>query len=156
MDTTQRTVMTVPRTVYQALRAHLKRHKLDAAILPLEGGTELLNLDGLGLTMAPGETPELGDKLGVSSLISQRDGLPRIELQLNGELTQMTAYKAREIVTMLQEVVEAAMSDLLIYRFLTERLELDSEKATQGLLYFRELRAQVDTPHPVNTPSAVQ
>jgi hypothetical protein len=59
---------------------------------------------------------------------------------MNGELTQMDLDKAREVVAMLQGAIEAAISDELMFKFLTEKVGLDPEKASAALLDFREMR----------------
>lgn len=48
--------------------------------------------------------------------------------------------KAREIHRMLGGAIEAAVSDTLIYAFLTQKVGLSDEKASMALLDFRELR----------------
>jgi hypothetical protein len=59
---------------------------------------------------------------------------------MNGELTQMDLDKAREVVGMLQQAIEAAVSDELLYRFLTTKVGLEPDKASAALLDFREMR----------------
>jgi hypothetical protein len=76
----------------------------------------------------------------VSSLLSRRTKEGRVELALNTESTQMSLDKAREIVGLLQGAIEAAVSDQLIYAFLTTKVGLDPERATAALGDFRELR----------------
>ena len=64
----------------------------------------------------------------------------RIDFTLNGELTQMDLDKARKVVRMLQGAIEAAISDELLYRFLTEKIGMKPELASMALVDFRELR----------------
>ena len=59
---------------------------------------------------------------------------------LNGELTQMDLDKAREIVGLLNGAIEAAISDELMYRFLTEKIGLEPDRAGAALIDFREMR----------------
>jgi hypothetical protein len=59
---------------------------------------------------------------------------------MNGELTQMDLDKAREVVSMLQGAIEAAISDEFVYRFLTEKVGLKPEQAGAALVDFREMR----------------
>lgn len=61
------------------------------------------------------------------------DGEKKIE-------TQWDVAKAKHIRNMLSEAIEAAISDELIYKFLTTKVGLSDEKATWALLDFRELR----------------
>jgi len=41
---------------------------------------------------------------------------------------------------MLQQAIEAAMTDQMLYQFLTERIKLKPEAAAAALVDFRELR----------------
>jgi len=76
----------------------------------------------------------------VGSILSQREKRGKVELKLNGEVAQMDVAKAREVVQMLHEATEAAISDELLFTFLTTRVGIDPEKAGAALLDFRELR----------------
>jgi hypothetical protein len=73
-------------------------------------------------------------------ILSQRTKQGMVELTLNREKTQMDLDKAREVYGMLGTAIEAAVSDTLIYRFLTTKVGLSDEKASMALLDFRELR----------------
>jgi phage tail sheath gpL-like len=63
-----------------------------------------------------------------------------VELIINGVKTQMTISKAKEVSEMLHGAIEAAISDELIVKFLTQKVGFDEMKAAQVLLDFRELR----------------
>lgn len=63
-----------------------------------------------------------------------------VEMSLNDEITQMDLDKARLVHRMLGEAIEAAVSDWMIYRFFTEKVGFDQEKASAVLMDFRELR----------------
>lgn len=78
--------------------------------------------------------------LEVASILSHRTKQGMVELTVNGETTQMDLAKAREVVGMLQGAIEAAVSDTLIYKFFTEKVGIDDERASRMLLDFRELR----------------
>lgn len=110
----------VPAPVYRALRALLER-----ADYPLGTTDQRLVLDRVTLTPAPGSA--VGN-ITVSTLLSSRTKEGAIDVQLNGELAQLDLPKAREVVGMLQEAIEAAVSDQL------------SEAAAAALVDFRELR----------------
>lgn len=79
-------------------------------------------------------------RIEIGSILSYRTKQGMVEFQLNGEKTQMDLAKAREVVGMLQGAIEAAVSDTLIYQFLTTKVGLSDEKASMALLDFRELR----------------
>lgn len=76
----------------------------------------------------------------VASILSQRTKQGMVELTLNGEKTQMDIAKAREVRDMLQQAIEAAITDTLIFQFMRERIGMDEDQAARVLLDFRELR----------------
>jgi hypothetical protein len=76
----------------------------------------------------------------IGTILSHRTKEGRIEFQLNGEKTQLDIPKAREIHTMLGHGIEAAISDQLMFEFLTKRVGLGEEQAAAALLDFREMR----------------
>ena len=137
-------VLDVPKAVYGAMRALLSVAGYEHAFHEDDG--EVIDMHGIALRSLGGQP---GTDITVSSLVSRRDGQGRVELQLNGELTQMELDKAREVVGMLQEAIEAAVSDQLIVRFLTEKIGLDSGRANAALIDFREMRqGSRDRVHP--------
>jgi hypothetical protein len=76
----------------------------------------------------------------VGTILSHRTKEGLVELTLNGEKTQMEIRKAREVRDMLTGAIEAAISDSLVYTFLTQRIGLSGDAAAAALLDFRELR----------------
>lgn len=76
----------------------------------------------------------------IGTILSQRTKQGMVELTLNGEKTQMDLDKAREVAGMLSGAIEAAVSDGLIFAFLTTKVGLSEDKAARALLDFRELR----------------
>ncbi len=82
----------------------------------------------------PSTTIEIG------TILSGRTKRGMVEFQLNGEKTQMDLEKAREVLGMLAGAIEAAVSDELLFAFLTSRIGLSEEVAARALLDFRELR----------------
>lgn len=78
--------------------------------------------------------------LEIGTILSHRTKEGMIELVLNGEKTQMDIPKAKEVLGMLSGAIEAAVSDTLIYRFLTSKVGLSEDKAAAALMDFRELR----------------
>ena len=129
-------VLDVPRTVYAAVRALLDAASYQHAFHADKDG-EVIDMHGIALRSKEGPT---GTDITVSTLLSSRDKTGRIDFTLNGELTQMDLDKAREVIGMLQGAVEAAISDELLYRFLTEKVGLEPELASMMLIDFRELR----------------
>jgi hypothetical protein len=122
----------IPSTAFAALRALLEAAGFSQAIRG-----ELLDLHGITLR-SKGGPPETN--IEISTLLSSRTKEGRVELAVDGQLTQMDLTKAREIVDMLQDAIEAAVSDELIYKFLTQKIGLDEQRAGAALLDFRELR----------------
>jgi len=79
-------------------------------------------------------------ELSIGTILSNRTKEGMVELTIGGEKSQFDISKAKEIRDMLSEAIEAAISDTLIYKFLTEKVKLPPEKAGMLLLDFRELR----------------
>ena len=129
-------VLDVPRAVYGAMRALLDAASYQHAFHADKDG-EVIDMHGIALRSKAGPT---GTDITVSTLLSSRDKTGRIDFTLNGELTQRDLDKAREVIGMLQGAVEAAISDELLYRFLTEKVGMEPERASMALLDFRELR----------------
>lgn len=131
-------VLPVPRTVYAAVRALLAQAGY-AHAFHRETDGEVIDMHGIALqSIDPSQAA--GDRIEVGSLLSAATKEGRVELVLNGEISQMDLPKAREVVGMLQSAIEAAVSDQLLYTFLTARVGLAPEAASAALLDFRELR----------------
>ena len=138
-------VLDVPRAVYAAVRALLDRANYQHAFHADKDG-EVIDMHGIALRSKDGPT---NTDITVSTLLSSRNHTGRIDFTMNGELTQMDLDKAREVVGMLQGAIEAAISDELVYRFLTEKIGLEPERAGAALIDFRELRqGSRDRVHP--------
>lgn len=129
-------ILDVPHAVYAAVRALLERASYQHAFHGDADG-EVIDMHGIALRSKAG--PASTD-ITVSTLLSSQTKEGRIDFSLNGELTQMDLGKAREIVGMLQQAIEAAMTDQMLYQFLTERIKLKPEAAAAALVDFRELR----------------
>lgn len=84
--------------------------------------------------MSPSTSIEIG------TILSHRTKEGMVEFTLNGEKTQMDLPKAREVLGMLAGAIEAAISDTLIFKFLTTKVGLSEAAASAALLDFRELR----------------
>ena len=97
----------------------------------------MIDMQGIALKSRGGAAVT---NIAVSTLLSSRTKEGQIELAVNGELTQMDLNKAREVVGMLQQAIEAAASDQMLYTFMTERVGLDNERASRMLADFREIR----------------
>lgn len=76
----------------------------------------------------------------IGTILSHRTKEGMVEFKLNEEKSQWDISKAKEIQRMLGEAIEAAVSDTLIYKFLTTKVGLSEDKAARALLDFRELR----------------
>lgn len=79
-------------------------------------------------------------RLEVASIFGWHTKQGLVELMVNGEKIQMDLSKAREVLGMLSQAIEAAVSDELLFRFLTTKIGLPDEQAGAALLDFRELR----------------
>jgi hypothetical protein len=131
-------VLDVPRTVYAAVRTLLEAAGHDHAFQSSQrDGAEVIDMHGIALRSKAGT---VGGDITVSTLLSSRTKEGRVEFSLNGEIAQMDLPKAREVVGMLQSAIEAAVSDELVFKFLTTKIHLSAEAASAALIDFRELR----------------
>jgi len=138
-------VLDVPKAVYAAVRVLLNAADYQHAFHTSDDG-EVIDMHGIALRSKDGPT---GTEITVSTLLSSRTKEGRIDFTLNGELTQMDLPKAREVVGMLQGAIEAAISDELVFKFLTQKIGLEPERASAALVDFRELRqGSRDTVYP--------
>jgi hypothetical protein len=78
--------------------------------------------------------------LTIGTILSARTKEGMVEITFNEEKGQMDLPKAREVLGMLSGAIEAAVSDTLIFRFLTQKVGLSEPQAASALLDFRELR----------------
>jgi hypothetical protein len=76
----------------------------------------------------------------IGSILSHRTKAGLVELTINREKVQFDLAKAREVAAMLSGAIEAAVSDQLLFAFLTTKVGLDADAAGRALLDFRELR----------------
>ena len=79
-------------------------------------------------------------QFSVASIFGARERRGLVEIQLGETRVQVPVGKARELRDMLSEVIEAAISDELLMRFLQERIRLSLDAAGAALLEFREMR----------------
>lgn len=79
--------------------------------------------------------------LELHTILSNRTKTGMVNLLIDGEqIAQWDIAKAKEIHGMLGEAIEAAISDELIYKFFTQKVGFDDQRASMVLLDFRELR----------------
>ena len=130
------TVLEVPRAVYAAVRALLDKADYGHTFQTDKEG-EVIDMHGIALR-SKGDPP--GTNIEVSTLLSSKDQTGRIDFALNGELTQMDLDKARLIVRILNEAIEAAVSDEMFYKFMVERIGMKPNQALAALVDFREIR----------------
>ena len=129
-------ILEVPNAVYAAVRALLDKADYQHAFHKDADG-EVIDMHGIALRSKGGIA---NTDIVVSTLLSSLTKEGRIDFAMNGELTQLDLPKAREIVGMLQQAIEASVSDELIYRFLVEKVGLETDRAGAALLDFREMR----------------
>lgn len=122
-------VLEVTPMAFVEIRARLEKAGYDHAF---HGDT--IDMHGIGLKALSG--PAAPTDIVVSTLLSKRTKEGMVELAVNGERTQMELDKAREVLQMLASAIEAAISDQLIFQFLTTKVGLSAEQATAALLNF--------------------
>jgi hypothetical protein len=98
---------------------------------------DVIDMHGIAVKALGGTQPT---SIEIGTLLSQRTRGGVVEIAVNGERTQMELDKAREVRGMLDGAIEAAVSDGLIYAFLTQKIGLQPDAAAAALLDFRELR----------------
>lgn len=77
----------------------------------------------------------------VTSLVSNKTLLPRVQIELDTVKTQVSAEKAREIALMILEASESASSDAFLVKFLCDKTGAPPDNATGIILQeFREFR----------------
>jgi hypothetical protein len=127
-------VLEVPAVVYAAVRALLTRAGYEHAFQP-DGA---IDMHGIALQPKPGAA--MTSDITIGTLLSSKDSTGRVEFSINGDVTQMDIAKAREIALMLGQAIEAAISDEIMFKFLTERIGLEPAKASMALNDLREYR----------------
>jgi hypothetical protein len=81
-----------------------------------------------------------GGMVEVGTILSATHGHGRVEIQIGTEVAQWDIGDAKKVATMLNEAIEAAISDELIFKFLTLKVGIDAQRAASLLVEFRELR----------------
>ena len=79
-------------------------------------------------------------KCEVKTLVAAASGEARVELMFGDFKIQLSVGSAKEVVQLLHEGIEAAISDELIFKFFTTRMNLPREQAVMVLRDFRVLR----------------
>lgn len=130
-------IMHVTPMAFAEIKRRLEKVDYTHAIHEQTDGTVLLDMHGIALEPLTESNP-VGVEIG--TLLSHRTKQGVVEMAVNGERIQMDLDKAREIHAMLGSAIEAAVSDTLIYAFLTQKIGLDEHRASAALLDFRELR----------------
>lgn len=137
-------LLEVPGTVFAAVKALLTRVGSTEAIHEAEGpgDKELIDMHGLALVARPGskQTGVATGMVEIGTLLSHKTGHGRVEVAIGGEVAQWDVGEAKKIHAMLGEAIEAAISDELIFKFLTTKVGIAPEKAAAALIEFRELR----------------
>lgn len=126
-------VLEVPAVVYAAVKALLTRAHYEHAF----SKDGIIDMHGIALASVDARTE---GEITIGTLLSHKTGHGRIEFQIGAEVVQLDIDKAKMIVGMFHEAIEAAISDELIFKFLTTRIGLSPEQAAGALVDFRELR----------------
>jgi hypothetical protein len=87
-----------------------------------------------------GPAGEGSTHIEIGSILSHQRKVGLVEIVVGREKVQLDLDKAREIAGMLGGAIEAAISDQLLYAFLTTKAGLTADQASACLLDFRELR----------------
>ncbi len=114
------------------------RRRLEAAGYEHAFHDDVIDMHGIALkSLAKASAPT---DIVIGTLLSHRTKQGVVELAVNGERIQMNLDKAREVLGMLSQAIEAAISDQLLHEFLRVKVGLDENKASMALLDFREMR----------------
>ena len=103
---------------------------------------DVIDLHGIALKARQTKDTAVDDNttIEIGTILSHRTKEGMVEFTLNDERTQFDLAKAREVRGMLDGAIEAAVSDGLIFAFLTTKVGLSEEKAVMALRDFREMR----------------
>lgn len=126
-------LLEVPAVVYSAVLQLLTRAGHEHAT------NDKGEIDMHGIALVPRPGARMGVDITVASILS-RDNEGRIEFSVNGEVVQLDVRKAREVVQILNEAIEAAITDEMLYKFLTGHVGADSSKALAAIAQMREVR----------------
>lgn len=135
-------VLEVSARTYAEVRARLEAAGYDHAFHK-DDSAEVIDLHGIAIKreVRPGvDGDEEGQRVEFASILSRRTKRGMVNLTVNNESAQLDVRKAKEIHRMLGEAIEAAISDELIYTFLTVKAGFSDAEANRALLVFRELR----------------
>ena len=121
----------VPAVIYSAMRAILKA----ADGRELKAG-EPIDMHGIALVGLPGKNE---GSIVMSSMVSNATGRGMVEIAVDEKVIQIDVAKARELHRILGEVIEAAISDEVLDKFL-EQLGFDKRRKAQAMSIFREMR----------------
>lgn len=87
----------------------------------------------------------------IGTILSHRTKQGLVEIRMGSERVQMEIGKAKEVCGMLLAAIEAATTDEIFFKFMTESVGMDEAQASRALLDLRELRQGTrDTRSPVN------
>jgi hypothetical protein len=111
-----------------------------AALEAVKAECEAFAATGGGTVQAFGVADPAQTYLEVGVVFGAATHQGYVELSIDKYKTQMDLPKAREVVGMLHSAIEAAVTDTLIFKFLTVKIGLPEEAAIAALLDFRELR----------------
>jgi len=95
-----------------------------------------LRYDFRNVKVTPGEE----QRIELASILSARTKEGKVELAVNEIQVQLDLPKAREVLWMLSQAIEAAVSDQVMYEFLVQRIGMADDLASRALLDLRELR----------------
>lgn len=133
-------LLEVPGVVFAAVKAMLTRAGSTDAIHEAEGpgDKELIDMHGLALVARPGskQTGVATGMVEVGTLLSHRTGQGRVEIAIGAEVAQWDIGDAKKVHAMLGEAIEAAISDELIFKFLTEKVGIAPENPTISEVVF--------------------
>lgn len=80
-------------------------------------------------------------ELIITTILSHRTKEGMIDIELGGEkILQFDIPKAKIVRDMLSEAIEAAISDAITWKFLTERVGMSEELTARALVDYRQLR----------------
>lgn len=132
-------VLEVQPVVYMAVRALLARAGYEHTFIDDGADGEVIDMHGIGLkSTAPLNKAETS--IIVGSILAGRTREGRVEMSLNAEVTQMSLDEARKVHRDIGQAIEAAISDQLLWQFLTTQVDMPDGQAAAALLDFREMR----------------
>lgn len=80
----------------------------------------------------------------IQGIVSHRDGLPYVQIDIDGHMVQCSMVEARNVSRDIESSCARAEADAIIWRFFSQN-HFPQDAAAHLMVMFRDFRAQLDT-----------